>query len=85
VELGIVVGVRVNEPGRDNLPRGVKPLSRITVVEPPNRGNLAMLDANVSLVAWNSRTVYHRVALLIVSNSAITPTLVKLFLGKAYS
>src|SRR5262245_57065017 len=63
MELGVVVGVQVNEAGRDNLPRGVEDLGGVTAVEPPDLGNLAVLDADVGFVPWHPRPIDDRAAL----------------------
>src|SRR5262244_2866170 len=62
VQLSIIVGVEINKPRGHDEPAGIDHLGRLVAVEPADLGDLAIFDANVSLVAWHPRPIDDRAA-----------------------
>ena len=66
LDLGVVVGVQVDETRRDDEATRVEDLiggCRLAIPEPPDLGDLPVLDRDVGDVAWDAGAVHHGAAL----------------------
>ena len=57
VDLGVIMGVQIDEPWRDDEPVGIKRFLGLARAELADLGDLAILDAKVPGVAWRAGTI----------------------------
>ncbi len=60
--LGVVMGMAVDEAGRDHVPLGIEGLRGALALEIADRGDQAVADAEVGAIPGQARAVHHRAA-----------------------